>query len=155
MHSSRMCTTCLLTISCSIPCISGMGVCIVSRRGSVSMGVCIWGVCIQGGLHLGVCIWGSASWGVSIQVGWAKSLPTGEHFADPLNPPLNRQTGVKTLPCSKLRLWVVKTHYLLQIHLTTYCLPVRSHNHYIKEPTVNGRQRKAFSNLQSCLTDSS
>ena len=30
-----------------------------------------------------------------------------------------------------------------------------SHNHYIKEPTVSGRHRKAFCNIQSCLTDSS
>ena len=35
---------------------------------------------------------------------------------------------------------------------TTYWFSVRSHNHYIKEPTVSGRHRKAFSNLQSCLT---
>ena len=32
---------------------------------------------------------------------------------------------------------------------------VRSHTHCIKEPTVSGRHRKALSNLQSYLTDSS
>ena len=39
--------------------------------------------------------------------------------------------------------------------LPTYWFSVRSLNHYITEPTVNGTHRKAFSNLQSCLTYSS
>ena len=36
----------------------------------------------------------------------------------------------------------------------TYWFPVRSLNHYTTEPTVNRRHRKAFSSLQSCMTDS-
>ena len=39
--------------------------------------------------------------------------------------------------------------------LTTYRFLVRSLNHYTMEPTVRGRHIKAFSSLQSCLTDSS
>ena len=41
----------------------------------------------------------------------------------------------------------VVTHYLL--------LPVSSHNYYTTEPTASGRHRKAFINLQLCLTESS
>ena len=36
----------------------------------------------------------------------------------------------------------------------TYWFSVRSHNHYTIESTVSVRHRKAFSNLQSCLTGS-
>ena len=39
--------------------------------------------------------------------------------------------------------------------LTIYWFSVRSHNHYTKQPTVSASHRKAFSKLQSCLTDSS
>ena len=39
--------------------------------------------------------------------------------------------------------------------LTTYWFSIGSLNHYTTEPTVRGRHIKAFSSLQSCLTDSS
>ena len=38
---------------------------------------------------------------------------------------------------------------------TTLWSSVRSYKHYTKETTMSGRHRKAFSRLQSCLTDSS
>ena len=38
---------------------------------------------------------------------------------------------------------------------STYWFSVRSHNHYTKGSTVSGSHKKAFTNLQSCLTDSS
>ena len=97
MHSSRMRTTCLLTIS-------GQGVC-------PTPGVCIQGgVCpAQGGLHpwRGVC----PSWGVCIQGDLpnpgGSSQPGGSAsrgvWADPLPLWTEWHTGVKTLPCPKLR----------------------------------------------------
>ena len=41
----------------------------------------------------------------------------------------------------------------LSLSFQKHKFPVRSHNHYNKEPTVSGRHMKAFSSLQLCLTD--
>ena len=46
-------------------------------------------------------------------------------------------------------------NFLSVLELTTYWFSARSHSHYTKKPTVSGRHRKTFSNLQSCMTGSS
>ena len=43
----------------------------------------------------------------------------------------------------------------LQVFVSSLKFSVRTINHYTTEPNVSGRYRKASSNLQSCLTDSS
>ena len=91
--------------------------------GSASRGVCIWGVCtrgvcIQGGLHLGslhagICIQreGSAFRGECL--GGLPNLPPGLHPGcggvgqTPFSLWTEWHTGVKTLPCPKLRLRAV------------------------------------------------
>ena len=81
-----------------------------------------------------------------------------------LNPqPIDSQSGVLTItPQRQLsvgdteKLSVTFSYaWLILVELTTYWFLVRSHNHYTTEPTVSGRHRKTFSNLQSCLTNSS
>ena len=81
-----------------------------------------------------------------------------------LNPqPTDSQSGVITIT-PQSQLWVGDTEklsltfshaWLVLVELTTCWFPVSSHNHYTTVSTVGGRHRKAFSNLQSCLTDSS
>ena len=106
MHSSRMHTVRLLTISGGGPPTEG---------GSASRGVCpTWGVCLTprgqpnpgGGLHPEG--WGSASGGVCPPRGglhpWGSAskggvCPTPGGSAHPLCEQNDWQTGVKTLPC--------------------------------------------------------
>ena len=84
MHSSRMRTARLLTGS----------------RGG--------GLHPVGGLHQGVHTGKSASRGAYIQ-GGCRVLEGALHLGGGQTPsPMNRQTGVKTLPCPKLRLRAVK-----------------------------------------------
>ena len=61
-------------------------------------GVCVVGVCMAGGpCVLGVCVQGGrVCWGCACHA----------------RPPVDRQTGIKTLPCPKLRLRAVKIYTL-------------------------------------------
>ena len=55
----------------------------------------------------------------------------------------------------KIRLIRLGFSFQKQKFLYLTNLMILIHNHYTKEPTVSERQRKAFSSLHSCLTDSS
>ena len=55
----------------------------------------------------------------------------------------------------EIRLIILGLSFQKQTFLYWNSHSVRSHNQYIKEPTVSGRHRKAFYSLQSCWTGSS
>ena len=96
--------------------------------GSTPRRVCIWGVCIKRGFC--PTLGGSASRG-----GWADPLPLSAEW----------HTGVKTLPCPKLRLRVV-TSFLLRNHQTCG-ICVRNEISFVWKSTINFHTKQKTRNF--------
>ena len=103
-----------LTVSASMLC-TGEGAVLPGGVCFPGEGVCLQGsVCLQGGVLPGeVCAsWGCvcASWGGGGSGGGVLPRGCGIPACTEADPPVNRMTGAKILPCPKLRLQAVKIH---------------------------------------------